>query len=198
MSLIQAKIPMMKQLEGKEKQYHGDNAILGVASLTFPAYMDSSRTIMDENHQMQRVVLDSTEFPYVFTNSENMFGHRSTYNVVAKGDLDVYAIIPKFPRLNLSSKEQPALIIFYNRDKDEYDLIYKQDVQNLPEKYGFQYDHHVLDELKEGDVLKKGTTLTRPTSYDEFDNYGFGQNVNFMYRMDLNTIEDAIVVSDSV
>ena len=196
MALVQSKTIRTKQLEEKEKQYHGDNAILGMASLTFPAYMDSSRTIMDENHQLQRVVVDHTEFPYVFTNSENMFGHRSTYNVVAKGDLEVHAIIPKFSKLKLSAKVQPALIIFYNRDKEEYDLIYKQDVQNLPEKYGFQYDHHVLDELQEGDVLKKGTSLTRPTSYDEFDNYGFGQNVNFMYRMDMNTIEDAIVVSD--
>jgi len=180
----------------KDKQYQGDNSILGLASLTYPAYMDSPRTIMDTNHQLQRVVVDHTEFPFVFTNSENMFGHRSTYNITAKGDLDVWRIIPKFPKLNISSKVQPAIIIFYNRDRDEYDLIYKQDVQNLPEKYGFQYDHHVLDELSEGDVIKKGTTLTRPTSYDKFDNYGFGQNVNFMYRLDMFSIEDAIVVSD--
>lgn len=196
MALIQSRLMLNQILEEKQKEYEGDNSILGISSLTFPAYIDSSRTIMDVNHQMQRVVLDDTEFPYVFTNSENMFGHRSTYNIEAKGDLEVYRIIPKFRKLNIGKKEQPAIIIFYNRDKGEYDLIYKQDVQNLPEKYGFQYDHSVLDNLKEGDVLEKGTTLTRPTSYDEFDNYGFGQNVNFMYRIDMFTIEDAIVVSD--
>ena len=109
MALVQSKTIRTKQLEEKEKQYHGDNAILGMASLTFPAYMDSSRTIMDENHQLQRVVVDHTEFPYVFTNSENMFGHRSTYNVVAKGDLEVHAIIPKFSKLKLSARVQPYL-----------------------------------------------------------------------------------------
>lgn len=196
MSLTQSKLPLKQVLEEKQKKYEGDNSILGISSLTFPAYIDSSRTIMDVNHQLQRVVVEHTEFPYVFTNSENMFGHRSTYNVTAKADLEVYRIIPKFNRLKISRKEQPAIIIFYNRETGEYDLIYKQDVQNLPEKYGFQYDHHVLDDLNEGDVLEKGTTLTRPTSYDEFDNYGFGQNVNFMYRLDMYTIEDAIVVSD--
>jgi DNA-directed RNA polymerase beta subunit len=196
MALTQSRVLLQQVLEEKQKQYEGDNSILGISSLTFPAYIDSSRTIMDVNHQLQRVVVENTEFPYVFTNSENMFGHRSTYNVIAKSDLEVWKIIPKFDKLKIDSKTQPALIIFYNRERDEYDLIYKQDVQNLPEKYGFQYDHHVLDNLKEGDVLEKGTTLTRPTSYDKFDNYGFGQNVNFMYRLDMYTIEDAIVVSD--
>ena len=196
MALIQSRLMLNQILEEKQKEYEGDNSILGISSLTFPAYIDSSRTIMDVNHQMQRVVVENTEFPYVFTNSENMFGHRSTYNIEAKSDLEVYRIIPKFRQLNISAKEQPALIIFYNRDKGEYDLIYKQDVQNLPEKYGFQYDHSTLDNLKEGDIIEKGTSLTRPTSYDDFDNYGFGQNVNFMYRIDMFTIEDAIVVSD--
>ena len=196
MALVQSRLMLNQILEEKQQQYEGDNSILGISSLTFPAYIDSSRTIMDVNHQLQRVVVENTEFPYVFTNNENMFGHRSTYNVEAKEDLEVYRIIPKFKKLDIDAKTQPALIIFYNRGKGEYDLIYKQDVQNLPEKYGFQYDHSTLDNLHEGDVLKKGTTLTRPTSYDKFDNYGFGQNVNFMYRIDMFTIEDAIVVSD--
>lgn len=196
MALTQSRVLLQQVLEEKQKQYEGDNSILGISSLTFPAYIDSSRTIMDVNHQLQRVVVEHTEFPYVFTNSENMFGHRSTYNVTAKADLDVWRIIPKFSKLDIPREVQPAIIIFYNRETEEYDLIYKQDVQNLPEKYGFQYDHHVLDELNEGDMLQKGTTLTRPTSYDKFDNYGFGQNVNFMYRLDMYTIEDAIVVSD--
>ena len=196
MALVQSRLVLNQILEEKQKEFEGDNSVLGMSSLTFPVYMDSARTIMDLNHQLQRVVVENTEFPYVFTNSENMFGHKSSYNIEAKSDLEVYRIIPKFRELNIDAKTQPALIIFYNRDREEFDLIYKQDVQNLPEKYGFQYDHSKLDNLKEGDVVKKGTTLTRPTSYDEFDNYGFGQNVNFMYRIDMNTIEDAIVVSD--
>jgi DNA-directed RNA polymerase beta subunit len=196
MALVQSRLMLNQILDEKQKQFEGDNSILGISSLTYPAYMDSSRTIMDVNHQLQRVVVENTEFPYVFTNNENMFGHRSTYNIEAKSDLDVYRIIPKFRNLNIDAKTQPAIIVFYNRERQEYDLIYKQDVQNLPEKYGFQYDHSTLDNLKEGDVVEKGTTLTRPTSYDDFDNYGFGQNVNSMYRVDMFTIEDAIVVSD--
>lgn len=196
MALNQGRNLLMPQLEEKQRQFEGDNSILGISSLTFPAYIDSSRTIMDVNHQQQRVVVEHTEFPYVFTNSENMFGHKSTYNITAKSDLTVWRIIPKFRGLDIPSSVQPAIIIFFNHERNEYDLIYKQDVQNLPEKYGFQYDHSILDGLHEGDKIKKGTTLTRPTSYDEFDNYGFGQNVNFVYRLDMYSIEDAIIVSD--
>ena len=115
MALVQSRLMLNQILEEKQQQYEGDNSILGISSLTFPAYIDSSRTIMDVNHQLQRIVVEHTEFPYVFTNNENMFGHRSTYNVEAKEDLEVYRIIPKFKKLNIDSKTQPALIIFYNR-----------------------------------------------------------------------------------
>lgn len=195
MALTSSRILLQDVLEEKQKQYEGDNSILGISSLTFPAYIDSSRTIMDVNHQLQRMVLDINEFPSTFTNSENMFGHLSTYNIQATSDLDVHKVIPKFDGLDIDSATQPTIIIFYNHEREEFDLIYKQDVQNLPEKYGFQYDHSVLDNLKEGDKITKGTPLTRPTSYDEFDNYGFGQNVNSAYRIDMYTLEDGIKVS---
>ena len=82
--------------------------------------------------------------------------------------------------------------------KEEYDLIYKQDVQNLPEKYGFQFDCTEINKYKEGDYVEKGATLFRPTSYDEFGNYGFGRNVKAMYLSCDETIEDAIWVSESL
>lgn len=189
---------LMDILNEKQEKYKGDNAIMGVSSLTFPAYIDSSRVMMDVSHQMQRVVLNDTHFPFVYTNSENMFGHNSIYNVTASSNLIVHAVIPKFRGLDIPNEKQPALIIFFNEEKQEYDLIYRQDVENLPEKCGFQYDHSRLDNITEGERIQKGETLTRPTSFDEFDNYGFGRNTNFMLRTDMYTLEDAIVVSETV
>lgn len=195
MALVGSNVPVTDGLRNADIKFHGDNAILTISSLGFPSYVDASRGIMDNNHHLQRVILDHTQFPYVFGNCENMFGHASTYNILAKGDLLVYRIIPKFRHLDIPRSTQPELIIFYNKDKQEYDLIYKQDVENLPEKYGFQYDHSKLDILGEGDTLEHGTIMTRPTSYDEFDNYGFGQNVNTMFRLNMWNLEDAITVS---
>ena len=193
----QGKPDLMPMLKDKNKQFYGDRSILGgYESNTFPEYTDGSRVIMDVNHQTQRVVLDETEFPYVFTNSENMFGHRSTYNIEANSDLVVYKVIPKFNKLKIDSKTQPAFIIFYNKNRGEYDAIYKQDVINLTEKYGIQNNHTRLDDLKEGEVIEKGTPLVRPTSYDKFDNYGFGRNIPFVYRIDMYSLEDSIIVSD--
>lgn len=168
----QQKLLLTSILKEKDEEFRGDNSILNWSSLTFPFMMDSARTIMDVNHQMQRVVMDNTEFPFVFNNSENMFGHRSTYNIVAESDLEIHKVIPKFNGLDIDSATQPALIIYFDRETSKYDVMYKQDVQNLPEKYGFQYDHSFLDNVKEGGFIPKGTSLTRPTSYDDFDNYG--------------------------
>lgn len=195
MSLTQSKVNLPDILAEKDVLYHNDNSIIGISGLTWPIYTDASRIIMDVHHHSQRVVLDHTEFPRIFGNCENMFGHASTFNIKAKGDLLVHRIIEKFPFLDIPRLAQPEVIIFYNKDREEYDLIYKQDVENLPEKYGFQYDHSILDALNEGDTLRAGTTMTRPTSYDEFDNYGFGANVNTMFRLNMWNLEDAITVS---
>lgn len=46
MGLTQSRILLQNVLEEKQKQFEGDNSILGISSLTFPAYIDSSRTIM--------------------------------------------------------------------------------------------------------------------------------------------------------
>lgn len=188
-------MPSMEALRKANIKYYNDNAILTISAMGYPIYVDASRGIMDNNHHLQRVILDHTQFPYVFGNCENMFGHASTYNVLAKNDLLIYRIIPKFRHLDIPRSMQPELVIFYDQMKKEYDLIYKQDVEDLPEKYGFQYDHSKLDSLNEGDILEHGTVMTRPTSYDEFDNYGFGQNVNMMYRLNMWNLEDAIEVS---
>ena len=49
---------------------------------------------------------------------------------------------------------------------------------------------------KVGDTIHKGDTLSKSTAYDDFENYGFGRNIKSMYLVDLDTLEDAIVVSE--
>ena len=48
MALTQSRIVLHQLLEEKQKQFEGDNSILGISSLTYPAYIDSSRVIMDK------------------------------------------------------------------------------------------------------------------------------------------------------
>lgn len=187
---------LVEILEQKEERFHGSDEICGMTLLGFPSYTDSARSIMYTNHLKQRVVLKDTQFPRVFTNYCNIMGDNSSYNVRADADIEIVNIIQKFSKID--SKNQPYLIFYRNLKTDEYDVIERFDVENLPEKYGFAYDNSVLDSLKVGDVVKEGDTLYHPTSYDEFGNYGFGRNVKFMYMVNDQNIEDAITVSESL
>ena len=177
-----------------------DNPAMGsLMLLTFAQYIDSARGIMFGSHIKQRKVLLDTEFPRVFTNHENMVGEYSSYNLRASQDFKVDKIIRKF---NLGTEEcekvEPKLVFLYNEKTNYYDVVDCHNVENLTEKYGFLYDTSSIDSFNVGDEIPQGTPLIRPTSYDKYGNYGYGQNVRFMYLADNDTIEDAIVVSKSL
>lgn len=187
---------LTEELRKAEEQYHGSDATTALSGLTFGRYVDSARIIMFENHSVQRVVLNKTKFPRVFTNNENMVGELSSYVTKAKDNLKIVKFIHKFDQID--NLDQPCLIFVYNKDKNMYDVIERTQVQNLTEKYGFKYDNQVIDSLRPGDDVEKGTILAKPTSFDEFGNWGFGDNITFMYQIKDTIIEDAIEVSESL
>ena len=189
---------IVERLDDRAQQITNRAMLAGPSLLTYPEKVDSSRLIMFNSHQNQRVVLNTTELPKVFTNYENIVGENSSYNVRAKSNLKIIKIIHKFNALEESRDIQQAFIFVYDMDNDCYDMIIRNDVEDLTEKYGFQFDCTEINKYKEGDYVEKGATLFRPTSYDEFGNYGFGRNVKAMYLSCDETIEDAIWVSESL
>lgn len=187
---------LMSTLEMLDEKYCGDDIIHGITALSYVSHIDSGRAIMHASHEQQKVVLKKPQFPKVFTNWENIVGKYSSYNNIADGDLDVVAVINKFDEID--EPNQPAMIFVYNKKKNIYDVITKKDVENLTEKYGFEYQKDNLIGLEPGDTIKDGSVLYRPTSFDEFGNYGAGRNLTFMYLIDNDTIEDALKVSDDL
>lgn len=196
---------MAKQLENtidqliqKNQELEGSSSLGATSLLTFPMYNDSARMIMFSSHITQRVVLNQTEFPKVFTNFENIIGEYSSYNQRAKSDYKVIDVIEKFPEIESGKDLQTKLYLVYDMVNDMYDILERHDVEDLTEKYGFQYDNSGIDKFHVGDVIHQGESLSRPTSYDEYGNYGFGKNIKFMYQVNQDTIEDAIEVSESL
>ena len=188
---------IVERLDDRAQQITNRAMLAGPSLLTYPEKVDSSRLIMFNSHQNQRVVLNTTELPKVFTNYENIVGENSSYNVRAKSNLKIIKIIHKFNALEESRDIQQAFIFVYDMDNDCYDMIIRNDVEDLTEKYGFQFDCTEINKYKEGDYVEKGATLFRPTSYDEFGNYGFGRNVKAMYLSCDETIEDDDISSIS-
>lgn len=188
----------IEQLEIKNRELQGSSALGATSLLTFPMYNDSARMIMFSSHVNQRVVLNQTEFPKVFTNFENIIGEYSSYNQRAESEYEVIDIIEKFPDVESAKDVQTKLFFVYDKKNDMYDILERNDIEDLTEKYGFLYDNSGINKYNVGDTIPEGASLFRPTSYDEYGNYGFGRNIKFMYKIDQDTIEDAIVVSESL
>ena len=189
---------IVEQLQQKNEELKGSSSLGATTLLSFPMYNDSARMMMFSSHILQRVVLNESEFPKVFTNFENILGNHSSYNQRASSNYHVIDVIEKFPDIETGKDIQTKLYLVYDVDNNVYDILERNDVEDLTEKYGFQYDNSGLNRFGKGDRIPKGTPLCRPTSYDEYGNYGYGKNVKFMYQINQDTIEDAIEISESL
>lgn len=183
------------QLLKKNEKYNHDQGAVSTKSLMgFPQYTDSMRCTMFNNMQSQRVVLRHPDKPLVYTNHEDTIGDMGSYNKRAKNDMEVVKVIRKFEDIP-TDVDQPYTLIVHDLVTDVYDIVERKVVENCPEKYGFRFDNHTLDSLKEGDVIPKDELYSSPTCYDAFGNYGYGVNVPFVYQSSPTTIEDSIEIT---
>lgn len=189
-------LTLKNDLLEKEEMFHGKDDIFGMTLLTNPGYISASRNIMFTSHLRQFVVLNKPEFPKVFTNYENIVGKYSTGYYQAKTKLEVVDKIQKFG--NDRFNNHMYLLFTYDKENDKYDVIQKRIVEDLTEKFGFSYNNDNMDKKEPGDIIQKDEVLYKTTSYDDQMNYCYGKNVKFMYLLENNTIEDAIVCSQSI
>lgn len=198
------RVDIWKQLLALHEQFKGDDVILGQESLGFPRKTDAARENMYVSHLGQRMNLSRrrdgrgrAEKPKIFTNYEDLIGDRSSFIHKAKGNCVVDKIIQKFPT-ETGELRAPFLVFIHYTESDLYDVIEIKDVENLFEKYGFEYDTRKALTLKEGDEIKKDDIISSPLCFDEFGNYGFGKNYTFMFQVSDDTIEDGIKINDEI
>lgn len=189
-------LKLKEALQEKEKEFHLKDDIFGATLLTNTGYISSSRSIMFTSHLRQAVGLKNPDFPFVFTNYENIVGKNSTGYYKAKETFEVIDKISKFE--NGVDDGHIYLMFIYDKENDRYDVIEKKIVEDLTEKFGFAYNNENMDSKQIGDKVKKGEVLYKTTSYDDNMNYCFGKNVKFVYMLENSTIEDAVKVSESL
>lgn len=182
-----------ESLKEKEAEFHGKDDHLGLTLMTFPQYISSTRSTMFTNHLKQFNVLNNGQFPYVFTNYENIFGKYSSSLVQAKKDYEVVARIEKFP----SMPGHLYALFLYCKKEDKYEVIFRKSSANLTEKYGYRINNEGIDNRQIGDKIHKGETLYKSSSFDEDNNYRFGINARIGYMLDPGNVEDAYVISKS-
>lgn len=188
-------VKLREELQEKNKEFHFKDDIFAMTLLTNPGYISSSRNIMFTSHLRQFVNLTNPDFPKVFSNYENTVGKNSTGYFKTKSNYEVIAKIPRYE--NGVNDEHSYLLFIYDKENDKYEVIEKKNIEDLTEKFGFAYNNDVMDSKNVGDKIAKDEVLYKTTSYDESLNYRYGKNAKFVYLLENNTIEDAIVISES-
>lgn len=182
-----------RYLDKKEKEIKCMDHVLGPELITFPQYISSSRSIMFTSHLKQFVTLNNPEFPRLFTNYENIFGKLSSALHKTKEELMVYKVVPKFSW----APKHIYTMFFHDVVNKKYFCVTKKIAEELTEKFGYAFNNERMDKFNPGNKIKKGTTLFKSTSYDQYDNYCYGCNALTTYLIDNRTIEDAVICSQS-
>jgi len=156
------------QVKENAKKFDGTHAFLA-EELLVPNdnKNDQVRMNMFTNHLPQSLVLNEPDFPNVFTNFEDQVGDHSTALKVADKD---YKIIKKI-------KKNDMINVFIIKDKDNnIEILHSNPAERITEDYGFLY-HNEINKHEENDIIKKGETIYRSTSYDEDRNFCYGKNL---------------------
>ena len=186
---------LVEKLREADQTLQGSPSLLGKTMLTYPNYINSMRSVMFTSHLGQFVNLINSEYPHVFTNTENIVGEHNTAYKKADSNFTVYKKVSKFD--DLLDKPNVYKLFVYDKKNDFYDVIHRKDCEDLTENFGYLINNDVIDSFEEGDKIKKGTVLWRSLSYDEDMNYGYGINACVAYTLDPYTSEDAAKCSES-
>ena len=190
------KFSIVDQLMKKDKELKGSNSLLGKTAMTFPSYNDAMRTNMNTTHLNQCLTLVNPDFPLVFTNAENLVGKNSGAYKKVKNKSRVYRKVVKYEKI-VAHPNVYTLFLFDEKEK-KFNVVARNDAEDLTENFGYLYDNTIIDQLSEGDKIPKGTVLYKSTSYDENMNYCFGKNVITQYVSDPRTYEDSAAISESL
>lgn len=190
------KYSLKDELLKADQELSGSPSLLGKGAMTFSRYNNSTRTQMYASHLEQAQTLLTPEVPYVSTSAENTVGKHSSGYMKLKTDITVYRKVKKFKNL-IDGEPYIYQLFYFDHEKNQYDVLTRQEAKDLQQVFGYKYDNRVIDELEEGEQVKKGTVLYKSTSYDDDMNYRFGDNLKVMYTNCLYTAEDSAKISRS-
>lgn len=161
--------------------------------MPFAASNSGSRKLMFGTQLEHRLPLLNPDVAYIQTGYEMEFGkYSSSFNKTDK-DLTVIAEIPKF---SWNPKHQ-YYIIFADEDNKTLSVCERISYKHITENYGYLYDNDILDRMQVGQFVPKGSVIQKSMAFDEYNNRMDGKNMLTMYSACEETMEDAIIISES-
>lgn len=170
------------------------NHILGKGlQMPFSASNSGSRKLMFGTQLEHRLPLLRPEVAYIQTGYEKQFGQNSSSYITADEPLYIIGCVPKF---EWAPKHQ-FYIIALGLDSNLLYVFERKEYKHITENYGYLFNNDLFDSLEIGGVIPTGTVIQKSMSFDEYDNRMDGSNLLTMYSATEDTMEDAIVISES-
>ena len=161
--------------------------------MPFAASNSGSRKIMFGTQLEHRLPLTKPEVPFIQTGYEMEFGVESSSYVVTNESLKVVGIIPKYSWM----PKHQYYIIAVGEDSHSITVIERKEYKHITENYGYLYNNNLLDGLEVGRFITKGAAIQKSAAFDDNDNRMDGCNMLTMYSACEDTMEDAIVISET-
>lgn len=160
----------------------------------------SPRVDMYASHLNQAMVLDGGEFPMIFAGPEQNLGEYEFSKTRRNQDITVLEVIPKYPTVFGPNRigKNPSLTVIYVGHTDKK-LHYMTIDSYHKGSDGFGYElvwenTHLLTQPNTP-ITKETRLTTSPNHRDGL--YGMGLNLNVAYMTLEETIEDAMLLSES-
>lgn len=168
--------------------------------LNYPEKNSAPRSDMTHKQLMQAMLLKGGEQPFQFTGWESIFGEYEFDKTRRTQDAEVLAVIPKYRSVSGMHQinENPTLTVIYLGLDDRKIHYFNVDAYTkCSDGYGYYNKTMNRHMLSEGRFLPKETVLSTSPIHDG-NAYGLGINVNAAYISLPETIDDAILISQSV
>lgn len=161
--------------------------------MPFAASNSGSRKLMFGTQLEHRLPLLRPEVAYIQTGYEMEFGkYSSSYNKI-ENDVKVIGTVAKFS----DNPKHHYYAIVADETNRTLHVYERKEYKHITENYGYLFDNAKLDNLTAGDILEAGTVIQKSMAFDEFDNRMDGCNLLTMYTACEETMEDAIIISES-
>lgn len=161
--------------------------------MPFAASNSGSRKLMFGTQLEHRLPLIRPEVAYIQTGYEKQFGQNSSSYVKAEDDMVVIGSVPKFEWI----PKHHYYIFTVCEETKTIHVFERKEYKHITENYGYLFNNYLFDSLEIGGVIPCGTVIQKSMAFDEYDNRMDGCNLLTLYSANEDTMEDAIVISES-
>lgn len=178
----------------QQREIRNTNHILGKGlQMPFAASNSGSRKLMFGTQLEHRLPLLHPEVAFIQTGYEKQFGENSSSYCKINEGVEIIGCVPKFDWL----PKHQYYIFARGLESNTLYVYERKEYKHITENYGYLFNNDLFDSLEVGGTIPSGTVIQKSMSFDEYDNRMDGRNLLTMYSANEDTMEDAIVISES-